>query len=239
MKRLLSISVLTIALITLDMAFLPAAEMNVLKETQIRQIVTDYLQRKTGLSGGAILLKKLGFSGEVTLPAGSVSYEVVSPQEWEGWGRGALALIVRVDDRLIKNIPLNVEVEALADVVVATRPLERGMVVEKGDVALQKRDMATVPARGLRSIDEAIGKRVRVGTRANSPMRSDYLERLPLVKSGQLVTILVENDKFRITATGRAKGNGAEGETVVVQNLTALKEISAVVVDAKTVRVEF
>jgi len=132
-----------------------------------------------------------------------------------------------------------VEVEALADVVVATRPLERGMVVEKGDVALQKRDMATVPARGLRSIDEAIGKRVRVGTRANSPMRSDYLERLPLVKSGQLVTILVENDKFRITATGRAKGNGAEGETVVVQNLTALKEISAVVVDAKTVRVEF
>jgi flagella basal body P-ring formation protein FlgA len=173
------------------------------------------------------------------LPSGNVSYEVVSPQEWEGWGRGSLALIVRVDEHVIRNIPLNVEVEVLADVVVTTRSLERGMVVGKGDVSLQKRDMATVPARVCRNIDEAIGKRVRVGTRANSTLRSDYLERPPLVKSGQLVTIIAESDRFRITATGRARGNGAEGETVVVQNLNAQKDIPAVVVDANTVRVEF
>jgi flagella basal body P-ring formation protein FlgA len=239
MKRLLFISVLAAALIATGMTFLPAAETSVLKEARIRQIVMDFLQQKTGLAGGAIQLKKLGFSGEVVLPAGNTSYEVVSPQEWEGWGRGSLALIVRVDDRVIKNIPLNVEVEALADVVVAARSLERGMVVGKGDVVLQKRDMATVPARVCRNLDEAIGKRVRVGTRANSTLRSDYLERLPVVKSGQLVTIVAENDRFRITATGRARGNGAEGETVVVQNLNAQKDIPAVVVDANTVRVEF
>jgi flagella basal body P-ring formation protein FlgA len=239
MKRFLFISVMATALITLGMTQLPAAETNVLKEGRVRQVVIDFLQQKSGLAGGVIQLKKLGFSGEVVLPSGNVSYEVVSPQEWEGWGRGALALIVRVDDRVIKNIPLNVEVEALADVVVAVRPLERGMVVDKGDVALQKRDMATMPSRACRNLDEAIGKRVRVGTRANSTLRSDYLERLPLVKSGQLVTIVAENDKFRVTATGRARGNGAEGETVVVQNLNAQKDIPAVVVDANTVRVEF
>lgn len=168
MKRFLSISVLAIALITLGMTFLPAAETRVLNEARVRQIVTDYLQQKTRLSGGAIQLKRLGFSGEVVLPAGNVSYEVVSPQEWEGWGRGAMALIVRVDDRVIRNIPLNVEVVALADVVVATRALERGMMVEKGDVTLQKLDMATVPAKACRNLDEAIGKRVRV-ERAPTP----------------------------------------------------------------------
>lgn len=239
MKRLLSISVLAIAFIFMGMTLLLADGMNVLREAQVRQIVTDYLQQRTGLAGEAIQLKKLSFSGEVVLPAGKASYELVAPQEWEGWGRGALALIVRVDDRVIRNISLNVEVEALADVVVATRALERGMMVEKGDVALQKRDMATVPARACRNLEEALGKRVRVGTRANSTLRSDYLERLPVVKSGQLVTIVAENDRFRITATGRARGNGAEGETVLVQNLNAQKEIPAVVVDAKTVRVEF
>lgn len=239
MKRHLSISVLITALLALWMTVLPAAEMSVLNETRVRQIVTDYLQQKTGLAGGAIQLKKLGFSGEVVLPVGNVSYEVVSPQEWEGWGKGSLALIVRVDDRVIRNIALNVEVEVLADVVVATRAMERGMMVGKGDVSLQKRDMATVPARVCRSLDEAIGKQVRVGMRANSTLRSDYLERLPVVKSGQLVTIVAENDRFRITATGRVRGNGAEGDTVLVQNLNAQKEIPAVVVDAKTVRVEF
>jgi flagella basal body P-ring formation protein FlgA len=186
-----------------------------------------------------IQLKKVGFSGEVALPAGNTSYEVVSPQEWEGWGRGSLALNVRVDDRVVKNIPLNVEVEALADVVVAVRAMERGMVLEKGDVALQKRDMATVPGRTCRNLEEVIGKQVRVGLRGNYPIRSDYLERLPLVKRGQLVTIIAENDKFRITSSGRVKGNGAEGDTVQVQGLNAQKDITAVVVDASTVRVEF
>jgi flagella basal body P-ring formation protein FlgA len=239
MKKLLFISVLAISLITLRMTFLSAAETSVLKEARVRQIVMDFLQQKTGLAAGALQLKKLGFSGEIVLPSGNASFEVVSPQDWEGWGRGSLALIVRVDDRVIKNIPLNVEIEALADVVVAARSLERGMVVEKGDVVLQKRDMATVQARTCRNLDEAIGKRVRVGTRANSTLRSDYLERLPVVKSGQLVMIVAENDRFRVTATGRARGNGAEGETVVVQNLNAQKDIPAVVVDANTVRVEF
>jgi flagella basal body P-ring formation protein FlgA len=44
---------------------------------------------------------------------------------------------------------------------------------------------------------------------------------------------------FRITTTGIAKGNGAEGDTVLVRRETALKDIPAVVINADTVRVEF
>ncbi len=239
MKRFLQITIMTATLLASGITALSAEETRVLNEARVRSIVMDYLQRKTGLIDGTFRLKKLGFSGEVALPAGNASFEVVSPQEWEGWGRCALALIVRIDDRLVRNIPLNVEVEALADVVVATRELERGMVVGKGDVALQKRDLATVPARVCRNLDEALGKRVRVGTRANAALRGDYLERLPVVKSGQMVTIVAENEKFRVTASGRARGNGAQGDTVMVQCLNAQKEIPAVVLDASTVRVEF
>ncbi len=235
MTRFLCILILTFSLGSVALAAEPAT----LKEAQVRKIVTDYVVQKTGLPVGAITVKRLGFSGEVPLPSGTPSFEVVSPQEWEGWGRGALALIVRIDERVVKNIPLNVEVEALGEVVVATRPLERGMVVGKRDVAMEKRDLAALPARSCRSLDEAIGKEVRVGMRANAPLRSDYLERPALVKSGQLVTIVAENERFRVTATGRARGNGAEGERVPVQNLNAQKEIAAVVVDANTVRVEF
>jgi flagella basal body P-ring formation protein FlgA len=243
MNRLLRITVIAVIL---SAALLPSLVTNseaagtaVLNEARVRQIVTDYLLQKTKDLGLDVQLKKVGFSGEVALPAGNASYEVVSPQEWEGWGRASLALIVRVDDRVVKNIPLNVEVGALADVVVAVRAMERGMVLESGDVALQKRDLATLPGRTCRTIEEVVGKRVRVGMRGNSPVRSDYLERLPLVKRGQLVTIIAENDKFRITSSGRVKGNGAEGDSVQVQGLNAHKDITAVVVDASTVRVEF
>src|ERR1039457_324285 len=117
-----------------------ASERHVLKEAEVRRIVTDYLRQKTEQLGVEILVKRLGFSGEITLPAGNLTYEVVAPQEWEGWGRGSLALIVWVNDRVEKNIPINVEVEALTEMVVTTRALERGEVVEKGDVTLTKSD---------------------------------------------------------------------------------------------------
>jgi flagella basal body P-ring formation protein FlgA len=211
----------------------------VLKEAEVRQIVTDFVRQKTERMGVEINLKKLGFSGEISLPAGTVDYEVVAPRDWEGWGRASLALIIRVNDRLEKNVPLNVEVEALSEVVVTTRALERGEIVEKSDVTLQKRDMATVSTRVARSVADAVGKRVKVGMRANLPVRGDSLEKPPIIKSGQMVTIVAENAAFRVTATGRAKGNGAEGDTVMVQNVNAQKDVAAVVVDAATVRVEF
>ena len=237
-KNIPAIFILIIVLL-LPMLATAAAERHILKEAEVRQIVTDFVLQKTASLGVEIQIKRIGFSGEISLPPGKINYEVIAPQEWEGWGRGSLALIVRVNDRVEKNIPLNVEVEALTEMVVTTRPLERGEVVEKGDVTLQKRDIATTSSRVCRSVSEILGKRVRVGMRGNSPVRADYLEKLPIVKMGQMVTIIAENSKFRVTATGRAKGNGALGETVQVQNMNAQKELAAVVVDAHTVRVEF
>lgn len=243
MKRFFSIPLfvllLSISVPTTGISMVNDAEKSVMDEAGVNRIVTDYLLRKTSALGVEIHLKRLGFKGKITLPPGKKSFEVVSPQDWEGWGRGALALIVRVDDRVVENIPINVEVEALADVVVAVRGMERGMVVDKGDVTLQKRDMATLPGRTCRDLRDVVGMRVKVGMRGNSPVRSDYLERIPLVKNGQTVSIVAENEMFRITTAGMARGNGAEGDTVMVRRLTTQKDIPAVVVNSETVRVEF
>ena len=211
----------------------------VVKEAEIRRVIGDYLVQKNENLGVETSVRKIGYSGDMTLPAGTVSYEVVAPDRWEGWGSTNLALIVRVDDRVERNIPVRVEVEALADVVVAVHPLERGDVIGNGDIVLQKRDLARTQGKVCRLATDAVGKMVRTTIRANNPVRADYLERVPLVKSGQLVTIIVENDALRITAAGKARGAGAEGDTVMVQNLASQKEVAARVVDASTVRVDF
>jgi flagella basal body P-ring formation protein FlgA len=132
-----------------------------------------------------------------------------------------------------------VEVEALTDMVVAVRPLERGEIVGASDVSLQKRDLATAAGKISLSLDDVVGKRVRIGMRANAPVRSDYLEKPLLVKSGQTVTIIAENDVLRVTSMGRAKNSGAEGDLIRVQNLGSNKDIQARVVDAGTVKVDF
>lgn len=239
MKRFLFLTGLTVLLAVVPVMPLSAAGKAVLTEARVRQVVTDYLDQRTENQGVELRLRKLGYTGDTPLPPGNVSYEVVAPPEWEGWGKSSLAFIVRVNDQVEKNLTLNVEVEAMADVVVTARPLDFGMVVTRGDVAVQRRDLATVPNRVCRKVEEAIGKRVKVAMRGNAPVRGDYLERPPLVKSGQMVTIVAENRSFRITATGRARGNGAEGDLIMVQNLTAQKDIPALVVGDSLVRVDF
>ncbi len=216
-----------------------AADSTVLSEAQVRQVVTDFVRKRTEQLGLEVTVRKIGYRGDLVLPAGAVSYEVLAPRQWEGWGNANLALLVRVDNRLEKNIPLTVEVEALAEMVVAVRPLERGEVIGAGDVTLQKRDLASVSGKVSHKLAEVVGKRVRVGMRGNLPVRADYLEKVPLVKSGQLVTIVAQNNAIYITATGRVRNDAAEGELVQVQNLLSQKQIAARVVDANTVQVEF
>lgn len=235
MRRLLLIGIYL--LIIASSAF--AAGQTVVKEAEVRRVITEYLQQKSDNLGLEISIKKIGYRGDLSLPAGAVSYEVVAPDRWEGWGNGNLALIVRVDDRVERNVPVPVEVEALAEMVVAVRPLERGEIISAADVAVQKRPLSRSQGKFLSNPDDAVGKRTRSAIRGSNTIRPDHLERVPLVKSGQMVTIVAENEALRISAPGKVRGSGAEGDRVMVQNLSSQKEIPARVVDAATVRVDF
>lgn len=212
---------------------------NVFTETRMKEIVSDYIRTKTANLGFDIRIKRVECGKDVTLSPGAVSWEVVSPAQWEGWGNGSLALILRVDDRVEKNIPVRVEVEALAEMVVAARALDYGEIIGPRDVAIQKRDLATVNGRVCRRLEDVVGKKVRMGLRANAPIGPNQLEKVPLVKSGDVVTIVAESNSIRITATGRARSSGAAGDQVMVQNQASQKIVTGTVIDASTVQVQF
>lgn len=231
------IAVLVLFVGTVAFAASPATQ--TIPNARVKEAVAEFVRQKTEGLGMETTLKRIGFQGDLKVPAGEVSFDVAAPNRWEGWGKANLAVIVRVNDRVERNISVPVEVEALGDAVVVLRALERGDVIGPNDVTVQRRDISTLTGRVYRSADEVIGKRARMPVRVNMPLRGDQLEKVPLVKSGQLVTILVENQVMRLTATGKARGNGAEGDIVMVQNLGSLKEVPARVIDAGTVQVDF
>jgi flagella basal body P-ring formation protein FlgA len=239
MKLLFKYWMVLFAVMTVSPAFAAPVKPVTVKEQKIKDIVTGYIMKYSENTDMEVNITNIGFEGDLKIPPGEARYEVIAPNQWQGWGRTNLALIIRVNEQVVKNISIPVEVEALTDMVVSMRPLERGMVISAGDVAIQKRDIASAQGRICRSLDEAIGKRVRIAMRGNLPVRSDFLEKVPLVKFGQLVTIIAENDAMRVTATGKAMGSGAEGDLVMVRNLSSNKDISARVVDSETVKVDF
>ena len=134
---------------------------------------------------------------------------------------------------------MRLEVEASVDTVVTLRQIEYGASLAATDVTLQKREITQNSHLAARKLDDVIGKKARTTIRANQPVRADQVEKVPLIKSGQMVTIIAESGVLKISVTGIARSSGAEGDVIRVQNLTSLKEIPARVIDSSTVLVPF
>lgn len=209
------------------------------REAELRGALESWLVQRTEGLGWETRIRRLQAALPTGLPAGTLEYEVVAPDQWEGWGAVSVAIIIRREGRVVLNLPARLEVEATAEVVVAARQIDHGSVITAADVTLQRRELSGAPGRLARGLADVIGKKTRVTVKANQPLRGDQLERPPLVKSGQLVTIVAENEVIRVSVAGKARGAGAEGDVIMVQNVNSLKEMPARVVSATTVQVAF
>jgi flagella basal body P-ring formation protein FlgA len=209
------------------------------REQEVRDVVQAFLAARTSGMGWDVRIKKMTVSDALKLPPGTLDYEVVAPQQWEGWGNVSMAVLARQKERLIRNIPVKLEVEAIADMAVTLHQIDSGALISAADVALQKREITQNSHLAVRTIDDVVGKKARMTLRANQPVRADQVERVPLVKSGQMVTIVAENEVLKVTVSGKARSSGAEGDIIKVQNLNSLKEIPARVINATTVQVAF
>jgi flagella basal body P-ring formation protein FlgA len=209
------------------------------REQEVREAVTKFVTTRTADMGWEVRIRRITISDVLKFPEGIIDYEVVAPQQWEGWGNLSIAVLARQKDRVVRNIPVRIEVEALADTVVTLRQIEYGDIIRAADLILQKREITQNSSRVARKIGEIIGKKARTTIRANQTVRVDQVEKLPLVKSGQVVTIIAENALMKISVSGKARSSGAEGDTVMVQNQNSLKEIPARVISATTVQIAF
>jgi flagella basal body P-ring formation protein FlgA len=217
-----------------------AAPLSAERETEIRNAVISYVQQKQANFSNEIRLKRFSVAGGPSLPLeGKLEYEVIAPQQWGGWGNANLAVIARQGERVIGNINVRTEVEVLAEMLFTVRQINLGSILTAEDLVRRKSDVGAMQGRYLANMDDAVGKKTRMTLRANVPLKNEQIEKVPLVKSGQMVTIVAENERIRITVTGKAKSAGALGDTIIVQNLSSRKELSARIVNAETVQIAY
>ncbi|MDD5286068.1 MAG: flagellar basal body P-ring formation chaperone FlgA [Desulfuromonadaceae bacterium] len=228
-----------ILLLTLGFLFPGQASSATNREQEVRDAVTAFVTARTANMGWDVRIRRITISDALKLPEGTIDYEIVAQQQWEGWGGVSITVLARQKERVVGNISVRIDVEALVDMVVTLRQIEHGESVKAADLILQKREITQNSSRSSRKIEEIAGKRARMTIRANQAVRADQVEKMPLVKSGQMVTIIAENEVLKVTVAGKARSSGAQGDIVMVQNLNSLKEIPARVISATTVQISF
>lgn len=210
-----------------------------LTEREVRLAVERYLTEKLQGRGWQTTISQLAMPQRVSLPKGVRDLEIVAPAAWDGWGAVSMALLVRVNGVVEKNLPLRLIVDAKTEMVVANRQLLAGTVLTVGDMSLQQRDVAQAAGLHVKAMDDLVGMKLRSMVRSGAPIKSNQLEKVPVIRSGQLVTIVAENDGFRMTVTGRAKSAGGVGDIIKVENLDSRKQFQARIVDSATVEAGF
>lgn len=124
-------------------------------------------------------------------------------------------------------------------VVCTSCPLRRYQVIGTQDVKLVKKNVAHVPQQALTDIKDVVGKRTRRSVGANAIVTTRLVEAVPLVKRGDLVTVVAESPTLKITCKGLVREKGYQDDIVMVTNLGSKKVIYAKVVNGSTVKVEF
>lgn len=124
--------------------------------------------------------------------------------------------------------------ELSARVVVATARIAAGRPVGPGDVALEKRTLASIEG-ATSALDAVVGQASRRALRAGQVIDRHWLAQPVLVQRGANVAIVATNGPVRVTTTGEALATGREGDVIDVRNATTGRVIRARVTALDTV----
>jgi len=206
---------------------------------KIEKMALDFIYKKIPYEKNRARVKKIRANRSVVLPKGKVTYKVVPPPNMDFFGLIPLSVVFNVNGLFQKKVLVSVDIEVLTEVIVTKRPFGRYKIITKDDICLQKMDISNLPSNIITSPEDVLGKRAKRAIDAKTVLRADLIEFPPLVRRGDIVSIIAESDGLKITVLGEVKKKGRMGERIRVVNLDSKKGIYARVLDSNTVKVDF
>jgi flagella basal body P-ring formation protein FlgA len=199
-----------------------------------RSVLADH-----GKEAGRITVRADTLPPDLVVPPGDL--ELKARPRLTSVGLGSIPVVVEawVDGRLYRTTSLSVKLSLLREVVVANHPLPRHAVVQASDVRLERRDIALMSHEPLDDPTLAIGRRTTRMLAMGDAVAADAVEFPPLVRKGDVVTLVVESPGLLVTAKGVAQEQGTAGQLVRVKNIASGREILGTVESERMVRVGF
>ncbi|MBD3182240.1 flagellar basal body P-ring formation protein FlgA [Candidatus Poribacteria bacterium] len=172
------------------------------------------------------------------LPYGDVSVNTELVSEPSPNGTISVRFVISVDDEECEKRVILFKLEAYREVLVAANTIDRQSIIQKDDL---KKALRNVSGKFsfYTEISELTGKRTRLNINNGKIITADMVEEPPIVKRGDLVTIMIKGPGFTITAQGQANENAPRLGTIRVINTASRKELTAKVINSELVKVQY
>ncbi len=203
--------------------------------------IRELLEKKLADLHGqrTVKIKEVRVSEDLLVPSGLLSWEVQLPEQARRGGQMSATMLVLADGREIKKIRVHARVEIYAPVVVASLYLKRHQEITRNDVQVVPKDLSVLPPDVLLEASEIVGKRTTLSVNPQEVLRRGMVEVPPVVKKGDRILLIVENQQFKVTTLGEAQQEGRRGERIRVVNVNSKKEVVGKILDGHTVQVEY
>ncbi|MEW6745873.1 MAG: flagellar basal body P-ring formation chaperone FlgA [Planctomycetota bacterium] len=199
----------------------------VVTKDEILSAARQFLERDLGREGERIELRFDHSLADIRVPHGSGSYElaVEGAEVTTAASTARVRVSVLVDDAVLDSVPLSFEVHRYAPVVVADAPVARDADLAAAALIVREDEITRLRGTPARSLGELAGRKAR---RAISRGEMLFLEDTfvpPVVKRGELVTVLYRKAGLSVEARGIARGEGAAGDVVTILNVDSQKAL--------------
>jgi flagella basal body P-ring formation protein FlgA len=171
-------------------------------------------------------------------PPGKREYRAGIPRGQFENGAAIVPVAVLVDGKTVKTVDIFFRIRRMVTAVVCARLLDEGTVLTEGDVTVARVELPFGAAAPLTDVQTAVGKRTRRRIPQGQPLIASALEIPPVITAGAKVSVESVVGIVKVTAAGVARESGAVGDRIRVFIPQTKKEVTAIIVDASTVRVE-
>lgn len=157
-----------------------------------------------------------------------------------GNGRALGKVQVRVqctgDRAWTKYIPA--EIRVYEAVLVASRNLNRGTLLDDSHFSLQEMDISQLRRTPLFAGEDAIGKELKYSLTAGSPLSLESLQLPKVVQRGDMVQLVAETESLQVRQQAEALEDGEVGKVIDVRNSSSRLVVQAIVVAAGKVKIQ-
>jgi len=141
------------------------------------------------------------------------------------------------DDAQPAVLQVTATVSLPPSIVVLKQALGRGTVLQEDDLELLPMPSGGREGEYFTTLDEAIGLETTQAVAAGQALSAAMVRPPLLVRRGEAITVYVRARGVRVRTVARARGDGAEGETITVESMTDRKTYLARVTGVQEVEV--
>ena len=207
-------------------------------QARLQAMIETWLgEQADRLDRGEVRLAAFRAPETILLPPGELGW-TITPSRPDLLSSSSFTLAFTVDGKPAGNCVVRGRLEALAEVVVATRALRRGDTIDADMLRLDKQRIDRLNGPFFATAD-LLGKEVTRAVGAGQAIEQAHIGAPAVIHSGDLVRIYARKGALNISTQGQARTDGRLGETIQVKNITSNKLIHCRVDGPGTVSVEF